>query len=559
MYKKRSLSKVVDRSIFIGAVFLLFASLIVETIIGIVPTLRFYKREMKNEGEFLVSLLGEDYIRECIKKTKDLYYSTPEEIRSNQYSDEYISRILPIIDDEYKSKRNIMSDLRVDSDLQDVFFTFYDKDMERLVYVLDGNDIDRAFIAGQWISDENGMIESFETITKTINSDWFMPLSFGIATGLVCSEYQGIYDEDGNLIGFLTINLIAKEVLNQVRVFVISCIPLLAILLFFVARRTRKWVKKRFLGPVTALTEKARRYNEISKLDSDRSQSVFEELSINTGDEIEELWQTMVDMEKDIAASISKIKEATAIKERLAAELDLANAIQAGALPINFEEFAAGDDFELYASMRPAKEVGGDFYDFFRIDETHIGLVIADVSDKGVPAALFMMTSKAILKGNTVPGRKPSEILRITNNNLYADNPNGMFLTAWLGIMDITTGEVVAANAGHEYPFITDANGNINLFEEPHGVFLGCLENMEYEDYVFTIPPGGILFVYTDGVAEAQNEAEELFGTDRIGKALNTFKSMSPKEMDEAMLSEIEKYSGNREQFDDITMLIVKR
>jgi sigma-B regulation protein RsbU (phosphoserine phosphatase) len=556
---KRTLERVVGRAVLFGVVIFLVLLLLIESFIFFIPSSRLYKREMLHEGDIVIALVGREYILDCFEKAKDIYYSAPEEVRADQYSDDYKSIVLAMVDEQYKAKRNLISDCRAAAGLEDIAFVFNDDELKRLVFVLDGNEKKKAFLPGQWISDETGMIESPSTIRATMNSDWFMPLSYGKVSGLVATDYRGVYDDDGNLVGFITINVEFNSVVSQMTAFLAVFSPIMAFLIVWVAYRGRKWMKKRILVPIADLTDKARQYNALSKTgDDEYRKPVFKTLSMNTGDEIEELWSTMVDMEKDVAIAMKKVREEAASKERIATELDLARNIQMGAIPVDFDEFAYGRGFEIYACMNPAKEVAGDFYDFFSIDETHMGLVIADVSGKGIPAALFMMISKTIMKNRAALGGKPSEILSQTNNSLSEDNPYTMFLTAWLGILDITTGEVIACNAGHEYPFVTGDDGRMHKLNDPHGVLLGCLENMEYEDYTFRIPKGGMLFVYTDGVAEALNEQDEMFGLDRLEEALNRHSAKGPKGLVESMTIELDAFKGSMDQFDDITMLAVQ-
>ncbi len=557
---KDSLERVVNRAILFGMFVLLGLSTLIVHLIVIFPSMGTYKRELRHEGEIATQLIGEQYILDTIKWVKELYYSTPEEIRADEFSDEYKQLIIPYIDEEFLAKRNVLSLIRERAQIDNIAYVFMDERAKRLVFVMDGNDPDSAYLPAQWVSDDNGDIEKPATIEKAMKSDWFMPVAYGKTSGWVGTDYRGIYDEYGKLVGYIAVNVPLDKLANEIWTIIGIYIPLMLLVILWCSNRTAKRMKMRVVRPLDELTASARRYKDIGDHgEGGEYRSVFEDLALNTGDEIEELWKTMVDMEKEIEASFLQIRKDAATRERIATELELARNIQSGALPVNFESFPGNDRFKLFATMVPARDVGGDFYDFFRIDETHIGLVIADVSDKGIPAALFMMTSKSLLRSNCIPGRTPAQVLSITNDSLCADNPSSMFLTAWLGIVDTETFTVTAANAGHEFPFITGIDGCFELFEEPHGVVLGCLEGMEYEDYSFTIPEGGMLYVYTDGVAEAQDEGGELFGLDRIGRVLNRFKDMQPRELIESMKDELDEFKQSADQFDDITMLAIRR
>ena len=245
---------------------------------------------------------------------------------------------------------------------------------------------------------------------------------------------------------------------------------------------------------------------------------------------------------------------------RLAAtqtELSMARGIQASMLPSIFPAFPDREEFDLYASMDPAKEVGGDFYDFYMIDDDHLGVVIADVSGKGVPAALFMMISKTIIQNFATLGIGASEALKKANESLCAQNKMDMFVTAWIGILELSTGRMTCANAGHEYPAVCH-DGNFALLKDRHGFVLGGMEGMKYRDYEIQLRAGDKIFVYTDGVPEATNESGELFGTDRMIEALNTGAKADPKETLSIVRGSVDAFVGNAEQFDDLTMLCLE-
>lgn len=241
-------------------------------------------------------------------------------------------------------------------------------------------------------------------------------------------------------------------------------------------------------------------------------------------------------------------------------DLTLASAIQEHVLPRIFPPFPERTEFDLYASMTPAKEVGGDFYDFFMIDDNHLAVVIADVSGKGVPAALFMMVSRTIIKNQGLYSRKmnPSTILQKVNNQLCEGNDLELFVTAWLGILNISDGTVDYANAGHEYPCIKSEDGNFRIIKEKHSPPLGTLEGIVFKGGQIKLYPGDAIYVYTDGVTEATNSKNELFGNDRMLSALNEDPDSDPKELDIRMRKRISEFVKDAPQFDDITMLCLK-
>ena len=245
-------------------------------------------------------------------------------------------------------------------------------------------------------------------------------------------------------------------------------------------------------------------------------------------------------------------------RERIENELSMANRIQHSMLPHVFPPFPDREEFDLYASMDPAKEVGGDFYDFFFVDEDHLCLVMADVSGKGVPGALFMMVSKAILQSFGTMGRSAAEILTKTNETICANNPEDMFVTVWLGILEISTGKIVAANAGHEYPVLKQPEGRFELIKDKHGFVIGGMDGVRYREYELELKPGAKLFLYTDGVPEAANAEKEMFGTERMLEALNSEPDAAPKQVLKNVRAAVDGFVTGAEQFDDLTMLCIE-
>ena len=277
-----------------------------------------------------------------------------------------------------------------------------------------------------------------------------------------------------------------------------------------------------------------------------------------TDDEIEILAESFATLSKRTRDYISQITEITAEKERISTELALATRIQADMLPNIFPAFPERPEFDIYATMTPAKEVGGDFYDFFLIDDTHLGLVMADVSGKGVPAALFMMVSKILVQNYAMAGRSPAEVLQAVNNQICSNNREEMFVTVWLGILDTTTGRVIASNAGHEYPVIMQTGNRFEMVKDKHGLVIGGMEGIRYREYELDMTPGSKLFLYTDGVSEATNEKNEMFGTQRMLEAMNEDPDASPEEILKNVRKAVDAFVKDAEQFDDLTMLCLE-
>ena len=237
------------------------------------------------------------------------------------------------------------------------------------------------------------------------------------------------------------------------------------------------YINSRVIDPIAVLNKASKEL--VSNLENDRDFSV----EVGTTNEISELADSFGQMHIGIKEYIDRLSKVTAEKERIGAELNVATKIQEAMLPSIFPPFPEVEELDIYATMDPAKEVGGDFYDFFKIDNDHIGLVIADVSGKGVPAALFMVIAKTLIKDQALTGGTPAEILERVNDLLCENNKVDMFVTVWMGIIDVKTGDIIAANAGHEFPAIRRAAGNYELFKDKHGFVVAGMEGMKYKDY----------------------------------------------------------------------------
>ena len=308
------------------------------------------------------------------------------------------------------------------------------------------------------------------------------------------------------------------------------------------------------LRPLRGVQKNIRLYRETKD-----SGIVTKELAqIRPHNEIGQLSEDVSDLALEIDEHLEKIRSITAEKERIGAELSLATRIQAAMLPHIFPPFPGRSEIDIFASMDPAKEVGGDFYDFFLVDDDHLGLVMADVSGKGVPAALFMMASKIILQSCAMLGQSPAEILTKTNQAICSNNQEEMFVTVWVGILELSTGKLTAANAGHEYPILKQPKRSFEIYKDKHGFVIGGMDGVRYKQYEIQLEPGAKLFLYTDGVPEATTAGNELFGMERMIGALNTSKDNSPQEILKTVRRAVDEFVLDAEQFDDITMLCIE-
>ncbi len=321
--------------------------------------------------------------------------------------------------------------------------------------------------------------------------------------------------------------------------------------LLFVVALLAAFISTKFASklaaPVVRLTD------DVSRLEGDNLDFTWD---IDTGDEVQTLAKSFESMTDRMKEYIRDITAITAEKERIGAELSVATHIQASMLPSIFPPFPDRKEFELYAKMDPAKEVGGDFYDFFMIDDDHIALVIADVSGKGVPAALFMVIAKTLIKNHAQSGSKAEDILMMSNDQLCEGNGEELFVTAWIGIVDLKTGVMSYCDAGHENPYVIHADGSIEILKpQKKKPPLAAMEGIKYLANETTLKKGDCLFLYTDGVPEATNSNDELYGTDRLEKVLAAKSSDDTEKLLADVRADVDDFVADAPQFDDLTML----
>ena len=360
-----------------------------------------------------------------------------------------------------------------------------------------------------------------------------------------------ILDENGNAIAEIQYILDMSEVRAYLNSFLINMLLIsfaiigitIIVYIFFVRKMVTKPV-----GKLTAFTQ------EITKTSKFENQHI----DIKTGDEIQSLSESFNFMLAELENYIANLSKVTAEKERIGAELDIAKHIQASMLPCIFPAFPERKEIDIYATMEPAKEVGGDFYDFFMVDDTHLAIVMADVSGKGVPAALFMVIGKTLIKDHTTPGRDLGKVFTEVNQLLCESNSEELFITAFEGVLDLVTGEFVYVNAGHEMPFICKAGGDFEPYKIRAAFVLAGMEGMKYRAGSMMLEPGDKIFQYTDGVTEATNINNELYGMQRLGEILNKVKTGTPHEILPAVKRDIDEFVGEAPQFDDITMLCLE-
>ena len=381
------------------------------------------------------------------------------------------------------------------------------------------------------------------------DNEYVPPTIYRSRYGWLCTSCQPIVLE-GRTLGTFCVDIDMNDVMRRRSWFLAN--SLVCILLETAAAIVVSMVliRRSITRPLTQLAKATKNFADSS---GDISKEDVIQLPIRSRDEIGTLYHEIQSMQGRIVDYTDHITRITAEKERIRTEMSLAARIQHAALPKNFQLPMANVD--LYAMMTPAREVGGDFYDFFLTGQDRLCLVIADVSGKGIPASLFMMRAKTAIKYNAIAGLAPAELMKNVNGSLCQENGENMFVTVWLGILDLKSGVMRCCNAGHEYPAVLRAGGGYSLLTDDHGMPLGIFENNPVTEYEIRMNPGDRIFVYTDGVAEAMDENKKQYGTARLQDRLNRQKDTDQKTLLEDILQDIRSFAGSAEQFDDITML----
>ncbi len=506
-----------------------------------------YEKNVTNLAETVSVAITRNAALRLKEKVADIFAASYTKDMDDSGYEAYISNFSALLEDpDYKELLYQLDTIRIKNDVESVYLIYVDPDVLKTIYIADGSgapcvpgDFDDLYESNMFIL--NSPDAGFPAyITNTQEYGWLV------------SAGAPIYDDDGNVFAYSFVDISMNDVKAIVAAFAAILLGTTVLIVLVFSLIYIHFIRRTVVKPINSLSDAALSYTE------SENKNVFEKLEIHTGDEIENLSDAMKQMEKDIETYINDITNITAEKERIGAELNVATQIQADMLPRIFPPFPDIDAFDLYASMDPAKEVGGDFYDFFMVDSDHLGLVVADVSGKGVPAALFMVIAKTLIKNRALTGGTPSEILSYANEQLCEGNEAELFVTVWLAILNIRTGKGIAANAGHEHPALRRADGSFELVVYKHSPAVATMEGMRFREHEFELHPGDTLMCYTDGVTEATNKNDELFGNDRLLAALNKDPDANVEDIIKNVKNDIDAFVGDAPQFDDITMLCLK-
>ena len=434
------------------------------------------------------------------------------------------------------------------------------------IYVFDifveGDNPDHIFDLGHVLDDAEA--SSFDVgkqtfLTGQIEASTIVSFS---EYGWLASAYVPIFTSNGSVAAVLGVDLSMNKIMSdiilqtlQILLLTIAIIIVFLLILRFIAG-------KQILNPVMQLSK------HMDSFDSENGMLNTIEFP-ESGSEFQTIAKSYNRMISDIKYYMENLETVTADRERIATELDVATEIQTSMLPSTFPAFPEHHEFDIHATMYPAREVGGDFYDFFLIRENTLAVVIADVSDKGIPAALFMVIAKTLIKNTAMNasfegtasfeggGKSPKEVFETVNKLLCDNNDTGMFVTAFMGYLDIPSGRFTYVNAGHNPPLLKHDDMYRYMKTDP-GLMLGLMEDTVFVQEETVLCTGDMLFLYTDGITEAMNTERSLFTAGRLSEKINLYKTSNPNEIIANIKHEIDVFSDGREQADDITMLALE-
>ena len=512
-----------------------------------------YQMLAMNVSKTAASLVNAEEVRELVAQVMEIYRKDPAPTYdSDEEWAEYLSQYTGISEQEsFTTLYDTLYKIKTANNVLSLYISYMDSESMTGIYIIDADKTETGCPTGTWDiiypqnyeamkHPENGF-EAY--ITDTEEYGW------------LCSAGAAVLDDSGKAVAHVFTDISMESVMADRQAFLMRLCAILIGITTVITLALIKVVNTALVKPINSLASAASSYVEAKE---EGEVSALALLDIHTGDEVENLSHALKRMERDINGYIENLTHVTAEKERIGAELSVATHIQASMLPCIFPAFPNRREFDIYATMTPAKEVGGDFYDFFLVDDDHLAVVIADVSGKGVPAALFMVIAKTLIKDHTQSGKPPEEVFTEVNRQLCEANDENLFVTAWMGVLEISTGKLVYVNAGHNPPVIGRKNGETEFLRSRPGFVLAGLDFTKYRAGSLELMPGDLLYLYTDGVTEAMNTAQELYGEERLKRTLDANVSASPEEIFKAVKKDLDDFVADAPQFDDITMLAMR-
>lgn len=512
-----------------------------------------YQMLAMNVSKTAASLVNAEEVRELVAQVMEIYRKDPAPTYdSDEEWAEYLSQYTGISEQEsFTTLYDTLYKIKTANNVLSLYISYMDSESMTGIYIIDADKTETGCPTGTWDiiypqnyeamkHPENGF-EAY--ITDTEEYGW------------LCSAGAAVLDDSGKAVAHVFTDISMESVMADRQAFLMRLCAILIGITTVITLALIKVVNTALVKPINSLASAASSYVEAKE---EGEVSALALLDIHTGDEVENLSHALKRMERDINGYIENLTHVTAEKERIGAELSVATHIQASMLPCIFPAFPNRREFDIYATMTPAKEVGGDFYDFFLVDDDHLAVVIADVSGKGVSAALFMVIAKTLIKDHTQSGKPPEEVFTEVNRQLCEANDENLFVTAWMGVLEISTGKLVYVNAGHNPPVIGRKNGETEFLRSRPGFVLAGLDFTKYRAGSLELMPGDLLYLYTDGVTEAMNTAQELYGEERLKRTLDANVSAAPEEIFKAVKKDLDDFVADAPQFDDITMLAMR-
>lgn len=517
-----------------------------------------YIEKKYNNIAYDIAEIFESYMTE---EQLALYLNTTEGYFQGTVSEEELVQLKE--SEEYGKVEELLHSLREATEANDIFMVYsnpevilsYDEadaeNWQPLTYIFDCYMVEELkFDLGHKGGFNPAFIESIVEVLETgkrVDNYFISESDFGYNTSAVYPVMV-----DGVVKGIIGVEIPMATLETALQEYIVNAVAATAAIVIVFIAIFMVYMYKNMIAPIHLIAGEAEKFVENNAEISDKLDT------IKTKDEIQKLSESVLKMEIGIKEYIANITRITAEKERIGAELNVAKQIQADLLPSIFPAFPGRSEFDIFASMDPAKEVGGDFYDFFMVDDDHLVFLIADVSGKGVPAALFMVIAKTLIKNQVLKGDEPFEVFETVNNQLCENNKEGMFVTAWMGMLEVSSGKLTYVNAGHNPPAIKREDGTFRYLKCAPGFVLAGLEGIPYQQENIQLQKGDSIYLYTDGVTDTINVKEEMYGEDNLEKVLNANREEAPEIILNVIKKELEEFAGEAEQFDDVTMLCMK-
>lgn len=469
--------------------------------------------------------------------------------------------------EKYEETQSFLNEIRDSYDIDYIYMLVpLRKDgADNMQYVMCGvskdeiNDADNKTLGDLSGMEYSAKVSEYYLNAMTGDSDEIVYYANRTEFGYMYTGLKVIRDSNQKAIAVLaadiSMNQIRTDYYHYLKIVTVNTLILTALFLLVL----KMWMTHRIIRPIDRMKQASENFVENSRTEREPEKLKFCDPDVKTGDEMESLSRSLITMSEDLKKYMVDLMNESRQKERIESELNIATHIQASMLPCIFPPFPDCPEFDIYAEMTPAREVGGDFYDFFMTDENHIALVAADVSGKGVPAALFMVIGKTLLKDYSGFEETPADVFMRVNNILCESNTEELFITAFEGILDLRTGEMQFANAGHEKPIIYHKDENKwEVYQTRPGFVLAGMEGMKYRPDSLTLKEGDRIVLYTDGIPEAVNQNEEQYGMERFVESLYRHVDKSCDQMIKGVKADLEEYTEGTEQFDDITILCME-